>query len=221
MRVDGLGWARVGVVLLGAAVLAGCAGSLDSVGREGPRADVEGELAFVSPWQSEGTTEGHDIMVTGPDGNARYLTRSRATDSGPAWSPDGRQLAFTSDREGPSDIFVLRPEGQLDNLTASELRDAEPAWSPDGERIAFVRSEAEENGQSVRASDVWVMAADGSEPRNLTDEPATIDAHPSWSPDGKRLVFASTREGRVHLWVLEVDSGELHNLSEVSQPTLT
>ena len=214
LRARVLVWLAVGAVLL-----VGCGGPLESAGHEGSRAEIEGELAFGSPWHAEGAAEGHDVMVTGVEGEARRLTGSAANDRWPTWSPDGQELAFASDRDSPGDIFVLRADGQLDNLTDSETRDAQPAWSPDGTRIAFVRSEVDGDGElDHRTSDVWVMQVDGSEPRNLTDDSDTIDAHPSWSPDGERLVFMSTRENRVHLWVFEVDSGQLHELSEVSQP---
>ena len=122
-------------------------------------------------------------------------------------------MAFTSDRDSAGGVFVLHPDGELDNLTASDQRETAPAWSPDGEQIAFVRHE-----EVGRASDVWVMDPDGSGARNLTQRPDVIDTHPSWSPDGQQLAFMSTRGERVNLWVLDLDTGEVDNLSEGLQP---
>lgn len=199
------------------AVVAACAAPGDEEdSAEGETPGVEqGEIAFVSPLSPNGPFTGGHLLVTDLQGEVRQLTDSSATDDWPAWSPDGRRLAFTSDRDGLGDVFVLHPDGELDNLTASDQRETAPAWSPDGERIAFVRHE-----EAGRASDVWVMDADGSNARNLTEQPDVIDTHPSWSPDGQRLAFTSLRDERVNLWVLDLDSGEVANLSEGLQPHL-
>ena len=66
------------------------------------------------------------------------LTDSEATDADPAWSPDGRRIAFASDRDGGSNIYVMNADGSgVARLTDSSAGDYGPAWSPDGRRIAF------------------------------------------------------------------------------------
>ena len=62
-------------------------------------------------------------------------------------------------------------------------------WSPDGARVAFV-------SQENKSDDIWVINADGTKPRNLTPNSWQWDKHPSWSPDSRRIVFWSNREGR-------------------------
>jgi dipeptidyl aminopeptidase/acylaminoacyl peptidase len=213
----GIGWVRsrwTGVVLTAvAAVAAACGAAGDEEdSAEGETGMEQGEMAFVSPLDTNGPFTGH-LLVTDLQGEVRQLTDSSATDHGPTWSPDGRRLAFTSDRDSAGDIFVLHPDGELDNLTASDRRETDPAWSPDGQHIAFVRHD-----DASRARDVWIMDADGSGARNLTEQPDVIDTHPAWSPDGQQLAFMSTRDERVHLWVLDLDTGDVDNLSEGLHP---
>ena len=108
-------------------------------------------------------------------------------DEHPTWSPDGRQIAFTSNREGQG-IFVMDRDGNnLRRLTPPRTWDYNPAWSPDGKQIAFQSSQNE-------SIDIYVMNADGSNRRRLTRHPAH-DHYPSWSPDGQKIVFYSERNG--------------------------
>jgi Tol biopolymer transport system component len=116
-----------------------------------------------------------NIWVMNPDGSGR---RQLTSDFGmsPAWSPDGRRLAFT----GVGGIWVMRADGTGRRfLRAGE----EPAWSPDGYQIAFTASDG-----------IWLMRADGSGARRLTS--VAGDRQPAWSPDGARIAFR--RGNNVH-----------------------
>ncbi|GIJ26826.1 translocation protein TolB [Micromonospora qiuiae] len=105
----------------------------------------------------------------------------------PALSPDGRRVAFTSDRAGNADIWVVGTDGTgLRRLTDHPAEDSWPTWSPDGTRIAFASTRAD------LAGDLWVMPAAGGAPTRLTDGPAA-DREPAWSPDGRRIAFTTTR----------------------------
>ena len=100
----------------------------------------------------------------------------------PAWSPDGRKLAFVSRRDGNSDIYVMNADGSgQENLTRQPANDSHPSWSPDGRKIAFV---SRRNGNS----EIYVMNADGSGLRNVTRSPSN-DLDPAWSPDGRAIAF--------------------------------
>ena len=100
----------------------------------------------------------------------------------PAWAPDGRKLAFVSQRDGNSEIYVMNADGsEQENLTRQPASDSHPSWSRDGRKLLFV---SRRNGNA----EIYVMNADGSGLRNLTRTPSD-DLDPSWSPDGRAIAF--------------------------------
>lgn len=122
------------------------------------------------------------------------LTDNDAGDWSPDWSPDGRRIAFTSDRNGNRDIYVMDADGSgATRLTDNDAVDHAPDWSPDGQRIAF-HSGRDENW------DIYVMNPDGSDIARLTDNDAE-DGSPAWSPGGQRIAFSSYfgRNSRIHV----------------------
>jgi TolB protein len=154
-----------------------------------------------------------DIWVTNPDGTGRRnLTRDAAQDTDPAWSPDRRTIVYASN---PSpcrgfgcqlDLYAIGHNGRnRRRLTRTPQDEREPDWSPDGTRIAYTRSD--EAGGVFRArshSRIWVMAADGSGQRQLTNDPAFA---PDWAPDSDRLLYLrEPREGgNPRLYVINAD----------------
>ncbi len=134
--------------------------------------------------------------------DAVRLTNSNAYDWQPAWSPDGRQIAFTSDRDGHWQIYLMNIDGSdVRRLTSSRGEDRDPAWSPDGQRIAFVSTRD-------RAWEIYVMYADGSGVARLTHS-TKINQSPSWSSDGKYIIYESNSD----IAMLRVDGSGVANLT--------
>ena len=132
---------------------------------------------------------GFDIYVARVrGGRLRRLTRDVGNDTQPAWSPNGKRIAFTSDRAGNQDVYTVRPTGRgLRRLTGTPAEDSAPSWSPNGKRIAFT-SDREGN------EDVFSMTARGKALRRLT-RGAADEGDPAWSPNGRRIAYAVAGRG--------------------------
>jgi serine/threonine-protein kinase len=121
------------------------------------------------------------------EGNANY---------GPVWTPDGKRIAFQSNREGPADLFWQLADGSggIERLTTSEYVQAPMSWSPDGQLLAFI----EVNPSTQR--DIWVLRMGDRKPqpflRTRLDERS-----PRFSPDGRWLVYVSNESGRYEIYV--------------------
>ena len=110
--------------------------------------------------------------------NVRVLTD---TNVGPdhTWSPDGTEIAFCRKGSGGYEIWKLKTDGSdPTRLSRHEGHHRNPAWSPDGATFAYTRQES-----------IWLMNSDGTNPRQLTDNPESSDRNPSWSPDGRHIAF--------------------------------
>jgi Tol biopolymer transport system component/tRNA A-37 threonylcarbamoyl transferase component Bud32 len=120
----------------------------------------------------------------------------------PDFSPDGRQVVFSSDRAGASDLWLANADGSNPAQLTNRFGSAEgsPKWSPDGRLIAFTSLK---DGNA----DVWVMGAEGGGHRRLTHWP-TMEAEPSWSRDGTAIYFRSDRTGTDEIWRLRLDGGD-------------
>jgi Tol biopolymer transport system component len=164
-----------------------------------------------------------EIYLMSPNGKQiRQLTEVRWSDEEPAWSRDGQKITFVSHRnmeQIPDDeilrgeIYLMNADGTNPiNLTQSlEKPDMHPSWSPDGQQIAFTSIKLRNKLIFIKL-DIWVMDADGGNPRNLTDHDAG-GATPAWSPDGQQIAFTSKRHHNVDIYVMDRDGANLTRLT--------
>src|SRR5207249_6829517 len=136
------------------------------------------------------------------------ITNNDQNDFDPAWSADGRSLAFASSSQNDLDVWVLHGDGtQVDVTNDPGFADGSPAWSPDGSQIVFDRA-----NPFTGDGPLVVMNADGSNKRAITDG-ASVNTGPAWSPDGGTIVFASDRDGNLELYRVNPDGTDLKRLT--------
>ncbi len=146
------------------------------------------------------------------DDSVRQLTAGIALDTAPAWSPDGRQIAFLSTRSGKAQLYVIAVSGgearALTNLPQGVGGGI--AWSPDGEQIVFAARPMTETPDASKpyrvtrpmyrfdelgyvdwgVQELFVVSAQGGEPRQITHD-QSVNSAPAWSPDGSELLYLS------------------------------
>lgn len=162
-------------------------------------------------------------------GTERLTTHLPTTD--PAWSPDGRRLAFTRNEDtGEStlfthdDVFVMGSDGgDVRQLTPDKdgRSLSQPTWSPDGRQLAYVDGESVQSAVPSRYGDLFVIGDDGSEVRRLTRGPVS---DPDWSPDGREIVFVRgenlpTPAANDDVWVIDLDTGAERQLTKTPPGT--
>lgn len=171
----------------------------------------------------DGTGHWQVWVASGQLTSARKLTNEAADSGWAVWSPDGKTLAFDSNRTDPdpndadvvNDVFTMRSDGTgLSKVTDSNGLSGEPAWSPDGASLAM---EAD-RGDRAHAQGIYVMDSDGGDARRVTVPPAGFgDGKPQFSPDGAHLVFTRFRgTGRAEkaaLFTVKLDGTHLRRVT--------
>jgi TolB protein len=140
---------------------------------------LNGKIVFVSTHDGGDT----DVFTINPDGTGlTQLTADVTEDRNPAWSADGKKIAWTSYAGGDAEIWTMNADGTgKTQLTSNASDEGSAAWSPDGKKIAF-------NSIMDGDWDVYVMNANGSGVTPLTIN-STFDCCASWSPDGTKIAF--------------------------------
>ncbi|MDE0297290.1 MAG: hypothetical protein OXN17_01490 [Candidatus Poribacteria bacterium] len=153
------------------------------------------QIAFAS------TRDGNaEIYVMASDGhNQVRLTHHPAIDIQPSWSPNGRKIAFVSNRNGGNiQIYLMDSNGRNLMRLTDGAWNQNPAWSPNGRQIAFESTAGESN------LDIYVIGTDGRHRTRLTGAPRS-NAMPAWSPDARRIAYASWLGGRSEIYVMDAD----------------
>jgi Tol biopolymer transport system component len=128
----------------------------------------------------------------------RQLTSSTATNVRPSWSPDGKSIAFQSNRDGPYHIYVMNTDGSnLRQITSGDFDDRHPNWSPDGKTIAV------DTGEEIRREIALIDVA--SKSRTQVTKLGKTAQFPSFSPDGKTIAFFLYNLGTMDLWTVGKD----------------
>jgi Tol biopolymer transport system component/predicted Ser/Thr protein kinase len=133
---------------------------------------------------------------------ANMPMNSTRLDHVPQYSPDGKRIAFASNRSGRNEIYLCDSDGsntvKLTSFGGPYV--ANPAWSPDGQRIAFVARLGE-------TSEIYTISADGGKPEHLPGTQSR-DGLASWSRDGKWIYFGANRTGKSQLWKVPAGGGD-------------
>ena len=216
-----MSWRRpIGLAVLASALAA--AATLASASQATPPGK-DGRIAYMvkdrsGRWQ---------IWVANSDlSGAKKLTRGRYDSGWAVWSPDGKRLAFDSNRtdhtphnsRNVNDVFVMRPDGSgVKKLTGSKGVSGDAAWSPSGRSIAFDADRGNPNGFSA----IYVMNANGHKVRRVTKpKPPLSDYQPRFSPDGTHLLFVRARgtadDAPAALYTVRLDGRGLHRLTSFS-----
>jgi Tol biopolymer transport system component len=149
------------------------------------------------------------IFVMDADGDNSVQVTAGPADKDHAWSPVDDRIVF---RATDGELYSVLSNGEaLTQLTITGVGNGSPTWSHDGTQIAFYRFTLETD------EEIYVMDADGSSVRAVTNSPESSSTRPSWSPDDSRLVFWSNRDGNGEIYVVDVDGSNLLNLTASPQ----
>jgi TolB protein len=166
-------------------------------------------LAFSFCLQS-GPQGNLDVYLADADGsNPVKLAGDRGKlshEEFPAWSPDGKQIAYSSTADGNQELYIADVEGpQRRRITSDPALDTHPVWSRDGKWLAFATNRWGD-------FEIALVRADGTELRRLTESPG-LDDYPIISPDGQKIAFTSNRDGNYEVYVMNADGSGAVNVS--------
>ncbi len=152
-----------------------------------------------------------ELYVTDINGSKpKRLTFSTGGSTSPAWNPKtGQSVVFVSDRGGIPKLYMMNADGT--NTSLIDLPDKgyviDPAWSPNGQLLAFSWRRPDGN------YDIYVMEPTSQQIINLTPNAGARNERPSWAPDGRHIVFESTRNGPRQIWTMLADGSQPRQLT--------
>lgn len=164
-------------------------------------------IAYVTREQAGATGAVYKLQIADSDGyNPRTVVRSAEPLLSPAWSSDGRRLAYVSFEDKRPKVYVQNlADGKRELVAEFKGLNGAPAWSPDGKRLALALSR--DGNPEIYVLDVATRAL-----KRLTNDPA-IDTEPAFSPDGRYMVFTSDRSGRPQIYRMTADGRQVERLT--------
>lgn len=165
---------------------------------------------------------GSSVEVIDRSGGAPVvLNRGRKWSMVPSWAPDASRIAFTSDADGNYEIYTMKPDGsdvrQL-TFTAPPIQHVGPKYSPDGSQLLYATDQDEKDPRNEQ--DIWVMPSDGGAGTRLTRGINDRESR-GWSPDGRRIVTQTVKDGVGQLMVLNADGTGLRQITDFPPTTPT
>ena len=159
------------------------------------------KIAFVST--GSGNKEIYSCAFDGY--NPQQVTRNRSINLSPAWSTDGRYLAYTSYKNKKPDIFIKDLAEMQETSINEKGLNITPAWVPGKFELAATLSFSGDQ-------EIYLLTGSGKVIKRLTSIRG-IDVSPTWSPDGKKFAFVSNRAGSPQIYVQELSSGKVRRLT--------
>jgi len=154
-----------------------------------------------------------------PDAAPVRLTNHPARDWFASWSPDGTRIAFASDRAGNEDIYVMDADGaNLRQLTDHPANDIFPVWSLDGEALLFVSERDTPLGNGSLT--LYLIDPDTDSPTPAPLGQTRFEGDPTYSADGREVVFMSNRDGDWSLYLMDADGANLRRLTDTTTDEL-
>ena len=142
------------------------------------------------------------------DGTPEVVISTTREDSRGAWSPDGKMIAFNSDRAGDMNVWLFTlADSSTRQLTTGHGGDFQPNWSPDEKRIAFFSSRS-------GSPNIWEAEIANGTLRRLTSN-SGVNVNPFYSPDGTLIAYQSDQSGRLEVWVMNADGSNPRRLTNV------
>ena len=154
-----------------------------------------------------GSNTTYSLIVADSDGfNPQVVARSKESLLSPAWSPDGRKIAYVSFESGNSNIYIQDiTTGSRQLVSSHKGINGAPSWSPDGRKLALALS-------FVGNPEIYVLDLASRQETRLTNNLA-IDTEPVWAPDGQSIYFTSDRSGRPQIYQVPAGGGAAERIS--------